>query len=382
MRFDSTVYYHVGKAYPWEKLVDEMHEEVKLLDQAGFTGAWLAEHHFAWDGWYRSAPNPILLGADLASYSDRLRVGQCGVIIPDWHPIRVAEDIALLDQLTKGRVDFGIGRGISSRASIQFNVDADRRNQKRNYGLFAESLDVILKSWTEEAFTYSGEFYTFPVPGWKETNPLTPDPRYHSPEGDLIALSVEPKPYQKPHPPVWQMADSAGSHEFAGRYGIGAMCFSISLGKIKEAWTAHNNAISQAQKRDVPFGENLAVMRPAYVADTMEEAVKDAREGANQLGAWSTSNPHKAKRAMVTEEELTEEDLDSDVFDFQLRHDLILVGTPDSVAEQIERLQSEVNCQHLALFLNFPGLSFEKVMNSLNLFAEKVMPRFQGSGSS
>ena len=75
MRFDSTLYYHVGELYPWERLEDEMCEEVKLMDQAGFTGIWLAEHHFWWDGWYRASPDPILLGANLARYSDRLRIG-------------------------------------------------------------------------------------------------------------------------------------------------------------------------------------------------------------------------------------------------------------------------------------------------------------------
>ncbi|MGY8997333.1 MAG: LLM class flavin-dependent oxidoreductase, partial [Alphaproteobacteria bacterium] len=75
MRFDSTLFYHVGDPYPWETLFDEMHETVELVDELGFTGLWLAEHHFAWDGWYRSGSNPLLLGADCARYSDRLRFG-------------------------------------------------------------------------------------------------------------------------------------------------------------------------------------------------------------------------------------------------------------------------------------------------------------------
>ena len=127
MRFDSTPYYHVGEDYSWHTLVKEMREEVRLMDQGGFTGLWLAEHHFAWDGWYRAPTDPILVGADLIAESDRMRVGQCGAILPDWNPIRVAEDIALLDQLTRGRVDFGAGRGINTRSTIQFSKEADRR---------------------------------------------------------------------------------------------------------------------------------------------------------------------------------------------------------------------------------------------------------------
>ena len=126
-----------------------------------------------------ASPNPILLGADLINESDRLRVGQCGTILPDWNPIRVAEDIALLDQLTRGRVDFGVARGINNRATIQFREEADRRNEQHR-SLFNETLEVILGAWRNDAFSYKGEFFTYPAPGWQETNPLGRDSRFHS----------------------------------------------------------------------------------------------------------------------------------------------------------------------------------------------------------
>jgi alkanesulfonate monooxygenase SsuD/methylene tetrahydromethanopterin reductase-like flavin-dependent oxidoreductase (luciferase family) len=198
MRFDSTPYYHVGEDYSWQTLIHEMREEVRLMDQGGFTGLWLAEHHFAWDGWYRAPTDPILVGADLIAESDRMRVGQCGTIIPDWNPIRVAEDIAILDQLTKGRVDFGAGRGINTRSTIQFFKEADRRDPERNRALFREALEIIVRALENDAFSYKGEFYTYPMgefytyptPGWYESNPLVRDPRYHADDGELIALGV------------------------------------------------------------------------------------------------------------------------------------------------------------------------------------------------
>ena len=376
MRFDITLYTHVGETYPWEKIVDEAETQVKFADQAGFTTFWMAEHHFAWDGWYNSAPNPILMGTKLSRLSDRLRFGQCGVVLPDWHPLRIAEDIALMDQFTKGRVDFGIARGIDTRASIQFNLNADRRNQESNYALFSESLDVITGAWTQEAFQHEGRFYKFPVPGWIESNSMVQNPDYHAPNGELKAMGVFPKPFQKPHPPIWQMADSPGSHRFAGSRGMGVFCQSISLGKIKQVWTAHNEAMSKAQNRDVPFGEKLCIVRPTYVAETYEQAIADVSWGSKQLGAWYSHNPVKAYSAMATEDELDPGDFDLPWFDFQLKHGLVCVGTPDTISEQIENLQSSVNCGHLALFLNFPGLTFEKTMRSLTLFVEKVMPRF------
>ena len=117
-------------------------------------------------------------------------------------------------------------------------------------------------------------------------------------------------------------------------------------------------------------------MRPTYIADTHEQAVADAREGTNLLASWITTDPDKIRKIMVSEEELEEGDLDLDWFDFQLKHDLILVGSPDTVSEQIERLESETGCPHLAFFLNIPLLSFQQVMHSLDLAATKIIPRF------
>ena len=382
MRFDSSPYYHVGERYPWEKLVDEMHEEVRFLDDSGFTTVWLAEHHFWHDGWYTSAPNPVLIDADFAARTKRLRVGQCGVVLPDWHPIRVAEDVALLDQLTKGRVDFGVARGINGRVAIQFNVDADRRNQKRNYALFKESLDIIRKAWTEEVFSYKGEFYQFPVPGWKDTNRFfsSKDPQYYGPDGELIAMSVMPKPYQKPYPPITQMADATYSYEFAAEEGIGVMCWGRGFEGIREAWTAYRDVASRVQGRDVSMGENLSVMRTTYVAPTMEEAERDVRDGVDFLFTWASglSDVWAARKGFLAAgQELTEEDANADWFDFLQRHDIIWVGSPEYVAEKIAKFQSELSCEHVVLFLNCLGLTFEQVMRGLDLFAGKVMPRFE-----
>ena len=91
------------------------------------------------------------MGAGLIKNSDHLRIGQCGTILPDWHPLRVAEDIALLDNFTDGRVDFGVARGFDTRASAQFNATGDRRNPRLNSEFFNEALDVIIDAWKQEA---------------------------------------------------------------------------------------------------------------------------------------------------------------------------------------------------------------------------------------
>ena len=378
MRFDSTLYYHVGDgSYKWETLIDEYRETVKLLEEGGFEAVWLAEHHFHWDGWYRAPPNPILLGADLAAHTTKLRLGQCGTIIPDWHPIRLAEDLAMLDQLSKGRAELGIGRGIPSRSSLQFNIYADRSNRERNYALFAEVLDIVMKAWTEDVLVHKGEFFTFPEPGYFEASNLSRgDRRFHNEDGELIGLGIEPRPVQKPHPPIYQMADSVRSHAFAGSKGINAMAISPSHAKLNESWLAYQEARSKKEGLEFPYAEGVSVMRPTFVADTTEEAIEYARWGAHQLARWQGGNPAKMRQAILTDEELANDDPSMDIFDFQYKHDMVLVGSPEYVTEQIERLRAETKCNHLALFLNFPGIPFEKVRHGLELFAEKVIPNF------
>ena len=102
--------------------------------------------------------------ADLGARFDKIRLGQAPVVMPDWHPLRVAEDIALLDNMTDGRVDPGAGRGTNECSCIQFNIDADKCNADRNTTLLRECLDIIIRVWTDDPFNYRGDFYQFPVP--------------------------------------------------------------------------------------------------------------------------------------------------------------------------------------------------------------------------
>ena len=342
------------------------------------------------DGWNNVVPNSILARADLAAHTTKLCIGQCGVSLPDWHPLKVAEDIAMLDQMSKGRVDFGVMRGLKGRWDIQFNKNAGRDDSERNFALFAESLDVIINAWKDGPFSHQGEFYTFPVPGWKDTNPYTfEDPPwgggdksrlYYNDDKEMIALGVHPKPYQKPHPPIWQMADNVDSHVFAAKRGLKVMCFTPPLRKIKECWAAYRDAFREAHGQEIPFGQNLGVMKPVYVAETMEQAIKDTRDGVNLF--WGRSRLRQrdegGRRSLMNSgEEPTNDDLNMDWFDFLMKHGHLWVGSPEHVAEKIEQYSSELNCDTFGLFHNITLLDFGQVMRSLYLFSEQVMPRLQ-----
>ncbi len=383
MRFDSSMYWHIGELVPWHQQVQEYREYGKALEELGFTTAWVAEHHLAHDGYFSSATNPILTGADIALHTNRLRVGQSPTSICDWHPIRVAEDIAALDHMTMGRVDFGVGRGSNFRWGAQLNPQADRRKDEQNYALFTETLDIILKAWTEEAFSHEGQFYTFPTPGWKETNPAVKlTPPHYTPDGELVAISVLPKPYQKPHPPVWQMVTTNKSWEFAGSRGLNAMGSARALEGIRESYTLYKQA-ANAQGRDVALGENVSNQFMTFCAKTMEEAFKIARPGINSIYDQISGPLGRLRPTLLGKNEsLDNEDVTCDWFDFLWRHGVIMVGTPDYIAERLDRLQQGVNFQHFQIFPSIPNITFKQYMESLELFGTQVVPQFQSKDDS
>ena len=377
MRFDGGLYAHAGDVSTYPQ-VNEWRDEALLFEQAGVTTLWVAEHHFFWDGWATpTPPNPILAGADLAARTDRIRIGQCGVCLPDWHPIRVAEDIAMLDHMSGGRVDFGIIKGLNSRVGGNFNPDADRRDPVRNTALFEESLDLVIKAWTQDAFTHRGEFYTFPRPGWKDASTHTDDNRYYTDDGELIAMSVLPKPYQLPHPPIWQMADSLGSHRTAAERGINVMCWGRSLRGTLEAWTTYRDTANAIPGNALALGERMAMMRPTYVAPTQAEAERDMRDGINALYDGSLGRARWGREVfLASDETLTEEDANCDWFDYLMRHDAIVVGSPEHVAEQIARFRDTLSCRHFTIYMALAGMDYRKMMRSIELFADQVMPQF------
>ena len=197
---------------------------------------------------------------------------------------------------------------------------------------------------------------------------------------ELIALGVHSKPYQKPHPPIWQMAETLESNVFAAELGINAMCFTASIRRIRELWAAYKEAYMQAHGQDIPFGQNLGVMKPMYVAPTMEEAIKDAREGTNVSRSRSLHlrpGDRGRKALMNVGEELTNDDLNMDWVDFLMKHDHLWAGSPEFVAEKIEQYASELNCDYFGVFHNISFLSNKQVMRSLDLFGEQVMPRLE-----
>lgn len=346
-------------------------EYAKAAEDYGFWSVWYTEHHFGHEG-QELTPNPILMGVDIAARTSRIRIGQAAAIATFWHPLRLAEDLALLDQLSDGRLEVGVGRGLYGREALNLNPIADPRDQEKNRALFEETMEILKKAWGHDFFSHKGRFYEFPVPGVDWNHPMSPATPDFTENGVITKMAVVPRPVQQPHPPLWQVIDTPRSIQNAARDGIQGIFWLPPVSALKGRFELYRKAASAAQNREVPLGEGIALVRDVYVADTMEQARADFEEAVMNSYRWIT-HWRGLSNMMEEGEELTpEHKLD---FDFLMDRNM-LVGTPDYVAGKIEELQREVGLEHMMLWTTHPGLAHEKSMNSLRLFSEQVMPRF------
>jgi alkanesulfonate monooxygenase SsuD/methylene tetrahydromethanopterin reductase-like flavin-dependent oxidoreductase (luciferase family) len=363
---------------PYDQLLDETREITEYCDQSKWNSIWYTEHHFNHEG-MESLTNPLMMGVDAAARTKEIRIGQACNVITFHNPIRMAEDIALLDQLSKGRVEIGIGRGIYGREAINLNKEADMKDQAKNFRLFEETLTILKKAWKEKFFNHKGEFYTYPAPNYVWQHDMSP------PNKDLVNIetsvmeniSVLPKPYQKPYPAIHQVVDGIRSIEWAAQQGLNIIMWIPTVKALKIKFEAFKNAKSEAEKRNVPMGEGISLVRDMFIADTMEEAKEKAGQHMVDYMKW-VCHWRGLGNHMDPGEELpvTKGKLDLLNYDFLHKRNM-LFGTPEYVIDKIKELKSELNLQSLHVWSNFPGIKHEDCMKSIKLFTEKVMPHFK-----
>lgn len=381
MRIDSGLHAHAGSIEGYPNIAEWV-DQAAFCEEAGFFGVWSAEHHFFWDGWSTPTPtNGLMIEAHIAARTNRIRLGQCGNAINDWHPIRLAEDAAMLDHLSGGRLDFGIMRGLNNRVAGNFHPDADRRDLARANARMWESLEVVRKAWTGKPFTHEGQFFQFPYRGWVDESEGSPDPDYYTSDGEMIALAVQPTPLQQPNPPVWLMADSPGSHAEAARRGVNVMAWGRSARGVRESWDAYYaaySALDPAQR--AAGGGRVALMRFVYVAETMAEAERVGRPAINELLGHMGPSKNLAwgrKGMIASDETLSDDDLSSDWFDYLRKIEWAIVGTPAHVTEKLQKLEAEIGLEHLVQYWSVAALTPRELRRSQELFAEHVLPNFR-----
>jgi alkanesulfonate monooxygenase SsuD/methylene tetrahydromethanopterin reductase-like flavin-dependent oxidoreductase (luciferase family) len=297
------------------------------MDRSGYDAVWLAEHHFSS---FSVCPSVHMMGTLAAARTTRLRIGTGVSLAPFYHPLRLAEEVALLDVLSGGRVNWGAGRGFARVEFENFGVPPEESTSR-----FHEAVDIVLGAWTEERLSFQGAHFRFD------------------------GVEVLPKPLQQPHPPVWMAATSEGAIGWAAGRG-----FSI----LMDPHSAHKDI---ARKRSLYAdrlaaagfslaGRDLPVARLLALGASREQAAEVARRGAEWMVASYFGAQHRP--VGVTDPNVPGRDPVQRYLD-----EVILHGTVDSVLDEILRLREEIGLDYLLC----APLSHQTFM----LLTEQILPR-------
>jgi len=367
----------VSKSRPYSALIEEFREVATACDEGGFDCFWMPEHHFS--VWGRElVPNPILLAADIAARTRRCRIGLSAAIITFWHPIRLAEDLAMLDHLTGGRLIIGVGRGNYGLEASNLNPLADPNNPAGNMKVFAETLEIVKRALGNDRFSYKGDIYQFPAPGFKADRAHSVnDPAYVDPEtGELTQLSIFPRALQQPLPPFWQVvSDSEESMRFAAKQDCGVLMWRPTVKELQRRLAVYRDAYRDAHGIERPLGAGTGIVRDTFVAETEQElrVAEGPLMGALNFANWRGPRIYLDPGETLDAE--TETALRHRItLDF-VRDRSLLFGTPDQVVEKIVQLHAATGIEQLVIKCSWPGLAHEHCMRSIKLLTDEVLPR-------
>jgi alkanesulfonate monooxygenase SsuD/methylene tetrahydromethanopterin reductase-like flavin-dependent oxidoreductase (luciferase family) len=359
----------------YQVLLRDLREQAQLADDMGFHAWACTEHHFHVEG-YEVSTNPIMLNLYIGMQTKYLKVGQLGNVLPTHNPIRLAENIAILDQMTRGRAFAAFARGYQERwvntLAQKNNVGISNRDpveNARNKQVYDDYLDIIQKAWAGGTFSHDGE--------WKI--PLPVDYSYKpyqeglDEQGILREIGISPLPYQKEIDLWHPFSFTESTIRWCAKRGMQPVVIHTDpkvVNKLLDAY--HEEAVEAGYKRE--RGDRIALIRDVFVFDTEQEAKQWQSKGAGFIWhKWFSPDGFDASnlREGETVDQLTGH------YDELVERDLCIVGTPEQVVRQIDKLQRETGCKHLVLYQFTSAIPHDKVMRSLELFATKVMPFFQ-----
>lgn len=317
------------------ELYAEMLEEVSMADQMGFDSAWLSEHHFLDDGY---CPSLLLTAAAIAAKTNNIRIGTGVLLLPLHDPIRVAEDAAVADLISEGRLILGIGLGYR-----QEEFDGFGRTTKQRRGRMEEGIEILTKSWADEPFSLEGKYYK------------------------LENVNVTPKPVQKPIP-IWIGAFTEPAIRRAAR--IGAPLYIPAIGVIpivKYLFDMHSKLLKEYGRNPDDFEKPL--VREMYISDmNSDQAWEKIKEHVTY-----TAKGYASWGSMVDREGNLLSDPNDPIL-YDIARDQSIIGTPEECIETIKQYKSELPVDNLICRFKFPGISHEETMRSMRLFVEKVLP--------
>ena len=319
-------------------------------DRHAFKYVWSVEHHFLEEYSHISASEIFL--PYVAARTKRIHIGSAiyNITPPVNHPARIAERVAMLDHLSEGRFEFGTGRGSSSTEFKGFGIpDGDTTR-----AMFDESLPEILRMWREEKYSYAGKYFSMP-----ERNVL-------------------PKPYSKPHPPIWVACGSPSTFEKAARLGLGALCFSLGSPKDFEPLIkVYKDNIKHAEPVGAYVNDNVACVTQLVC---MEDGKAARRLACNMGNMYHTSLVFRyldtfPRPAGVPQWPQVIPELTLDQLEDRIKSGQRIVGDPDECAKAVQQY-ADVGCDQIIFGILASSQPQETARNSVEQFGKHVIPRF------
>ena len=328
-----------------------MRRWVDLLAESetlGFDSLWANEHHH--DAYGGIIPSPPTMLAALSQRTSRVRLGTSIIVLPLHSPLEIAEQMAMVDLMSGGRVELGIGRGF-----VAFDYERLGVSQKDSQERLLEQLEVILKAWTGEPFSHHGKYYTYDN------------------------LQVWPRPEQRPRPPIWlSCSQTPASFEWAGRNGHSILTVAY---RSVEGLVVNNRIYRDAwTKAGHPAGRwRIATHYHCILSEDRQEARDIARKAWARYMAATThtldrSAADKAYRADPTRAQIDKDAQDIDKMVEDLR---VIACTPDEAVTLLERAQDKMGFTQVDCTFWFGGITHEQAQRSLRLFASEVIPKLK-----
>ena len=357
----------------YQQMLREVLEQVRLADELGYDSVSFTEHHFHIEG-FELSNNPVLLDLYMALQTKRIRVGQLGIVLPASNPIRVAEDIAMLDQMTNGRACAGFARGYQRRwvdvmAQQTHGIHGALPHQHdeidaANRAAFEECFRIIKQAWTEPMLSYQGKYWRIP-PGETPWQLEATDKWGAGVEnGILRSVGVVPKPVQQPHPPIFQpFASSETSIRWCAKEGVTAILPPMHASYEDNLFNVY------AEVSGRPRGEGMGLLRDVIIADSDAEAIALWKDSGVFSGrAWfEPFGFRKGVMDPVTGAAPTAEE--------SVERGYALVGTVDTVARNLERIRKRVPVDWLFCYTYNSLVPHAVLMKSIERFWTEVIPR-------
>jgi alkanesulfonate monooxygenase SsuD/methylene tetrahydromethanopterin reductase-like flavin-dependent oxidoreductase (luciferase family) len=355
------------RRYPNERLAETFDTAAALAraaDTLGYETLWLAEHHFQHEG-YECIPSIPMLAVDLAHRTERVKIGCAFNVVPAWHPLRLAEDYAAADILTRGRVVFGVGRGYHTREVETFGNPM--RDAEANRELFEEQVEIMLKAFREESFSHRGKHYTIP--------PEVPYRGYA-----LKAITLVPRPLRQPVE-VWQPIVSGGARglDFMARHRIKGI-ISATAEELVARWVRDYQDTARRHGRQLELGEELILGFRMCLDDTVAGAIARARPYFEEhakvmapLGMLRYSEEHARAVAARQPQSPTSATLEDGV-----RNRSWLCGPPADIVAYLKEVERRYpGLDHVMIGWAI-GTPRDLMVEQLTRFAREVMPAFRG----